>query len=370
MRVAINALSAFPGAAGIGRYAANVTRSVALSAKSHEVIIITGPRSPLLADEQMRGKATFVQVVPRGIDWEQLELPSILEEMKVDVYHCPLFTAPVVRVCKALITLHDIIPEKLPEKTPKDFLTMWRALLKPSLRAADGIVTVSRYSKKDIVEHFELNPDQVHVAVQAISEHFSLANARALAETVREKHGLGERYALYVGSVEPRKNTLGLVEAFSKIAKDFPKLSLVIAGRRLFDDYDPARKAEELGAGSQVRCLGYVEDGDLPGLYGGAEVLVYPSSYEGFGLPVAEAMACGCPVITGKGSSLPEAGGVAARYVDVSHIDKIALAMRELLEDRAMRNDMVSKGLARARRFSPRAFGNRLVRIYEQVLAA
>jgi glycosyltransferase involved in cell wall biosynthesis len=367
MKVAVNALPAYPGAAGIGRYAANVAHSLIRYGEGTETVILTHQGSEF-AGMTLPGRVRTALCRPTGPLWEQLQLPGILQEYGADLYHSPLFTVPIARACKQLATIHDVIPEKMPECVPSDFLALYRSYFRPCLRAVDAVLTVSDYSRRDIGQLEGLDGKSVHVAYQALSEQFTAERARADEERVRRKLGTSYRHFLYIGSIEPRKNVIPLVEAFHLLQEQAKDVHLVLGGRRLFADYDPMARASELGMDAKVHYLGYVDDEDLPGLYAGAELLAYPSSYEGFGLPVAEALACGCPVVTAPNTSLPEAGGEAAVYADPRDQHALAEAMLMLLEDRAQRERRIALGLRHAAQFTRERFAQQLLEVYRRVL--
>ena len=368
MKVAVNALAAYKGAAGIGRYAANVAWSLIEHAgEAAEVLVLARPDSEFKGHE-LPPHARTLECQPSGLEWEQLQLPGILEEHEVDLYHSPLFMAPIARAARQLITVHDVIPDRMPQHTPPDFLKLYRTFFGPSSRAADAVLTVSEYSKDDIQRTLELGGKPVYVAYQAISPKFNLEDAQSQAEAVRRKLRLPAKYVLYVGSIEPRKRVYELIAAFAELAKSKKDVHLVIVGRRLFEDYDAQGRAAELGLSGRVTCPGYVEDGDLPGLYAGAELLAFPSSCEGLGLPIPEAMACGTPVVSARNSSLPEAGGEAALYADPEDAEGFAEAMLLLLEDRQEREERIHLGLEHAAKFTRRRFAEQLLSVYSQVL--
>jgi glycosyltransferase involved in cell wall biosynthesis len=367
VRVAVNVVASYRGAAGIGRYAANVAESLLRCGRDIGLVLLIR-RGSGFGQRDLPGSVALVECRPTGPMWEQLQVPGILERHAVDIYHSPLFLCPVARACKQIITVHDAIPERLPDQTPSDFLRLHRRYFAPCLRAADAVLTVSRYSERDIVETLPKDGKPVYAAYQALSEQFGRENAAAGHAGVRRKLGLPERFVLYVGSIEPRKRILELVDAFAVLAGGRPGLSLVLAGRRLFSDYDPEAHAADRGVADRVTCLGYVDDGDLPGLYAAASVFAFPSAYEGFGLPVTEAMACGCPVVTAGNSSLPEAGGEAALYADPADADAFAEALLRLLEEGAERERRIRLGLEHVKQFSMEKFAERLLQVYRRVL--
>ena len=368
MKIAVNATAWYRGAAGIGRYSWNLAHSLAECALDHELVVLVREGT----DFQYNGdpRVQTVACRPTGPLWEQFQVPTICERRGVDVYHTPLFIAPVARTCAQVVTIHDVIPEKFPDHTPPDFMRLHRRFIGPSLRAADAVATVSHHSKRDVVETMGVPQEDVHVVHQALSEQFNSRTAREDRDRVRRKLGLSFPFVLYVGSLEPRKRAFEVIESLSLAEGRERDLHMVIAGRPLFKEYDPEAYAERCGMRNRVHYLGYVDDEDLPGLYGAAELLVFPSAYEGFGLPIVEAMACGCPVVSAEGSSLPEAGGEAAVYADPEDPEAFLEAILGPIRDPDAREERVQKGVDHAASFTRERFARELTAAYRKAVSA
>jgi glycosyltransferase involved in cell wall biosynthesis len=235
-------------------------------------------------------------------------------------------------------------------------------------RRADAIITVSECSKRDIVKHYGLDAEKISVIHEAAAPEFAPAQAQAV-EAVRRRYGLPDRFLIHVGTIEPRKNLTRLVEALRRLRDGGWVIPLVLTGARgwLYDEF--FRRLEELEVRDAVHLTGYVPTADLPALCGAATMAVVSSVYEGFGLPVLEAMACGTPVVSSSASSLPEIGGQAARYFDPYDVGAMAEAIRGVWTDGELRMEMRRQGLAQAARFSWERAAEKTLAVYESTLA-
>jgi glycosyltransferase involved in cell wall biosynthesis len=234
-------------------------------------------------------------------------------------------------------------------------------------RRADAIITVSESSKRDIVAHYRLNPAKVTVVYEAPAPEFVPASQSAV-EAARQRYGLPERFLIHVGTIEPRKNLMRLVEALQQLRDSGLIIPLLVVGGKgwLYEGF--FRRLEALEVRDAVRFPGYVPSADLPILYSAATLAVTPSVYEGFGLPVLEAMACGTPVISSHSSSLPELGGQAACYFDPYDVEEMASTIRAVWTDSEQRAEMREKGLAQAAKFSWARAAEETLAIYRTVL--
>ena len=270
----------------------------------------------------------------------------------VDVYHATNYFLPPVRRARRIATFYDLAFLRAPDLCSPKIVGPFAKGVPRFAREADAILTCSESSKRDIAELCGVAPEKVTVAYGAVGEDVRPVPRDEAAALVKREYGIDGPYVLFVSTIEPRKNVGGLIRAFAEVAKEFPH-TLVLAGGAGWNVDGVEGMAETLGLGDRVRFTGYVREGrHLPALYSAADVFVLPSFYEGFGLPVLEAMTCGCPVITANNSSLPEVGGDAAVYVEAGEVDDIARALCEVLGDEAKRRSMAERGVAQARRFS------------------
>jgi glycosyltransferase involved in cell wall biosynthesis len=236
------------------------------------------------------------------------------------------------------------------------------------LRAADAVIAVSECTKRDAIRFYRIPEEKITVIYEGVNPRFRPASPEAIA-AVRARYGLPERFILYVGTIEPRKNLTTLLEAFHHLLATYD-LRLVIVGKKgwLYERF--FRRLRELGLENRVLFTGYVPDEDLPAIYSAADLFVFPSLYEGFGLPVLEAMACGTPVICSNTSSLPEVAGDAALLVDPTDARALTGAMEQVLTNERLWATLRAKGMERARGFTWEKAAYRTWEVYQQVISS
>lgn len=285
----------------------------------------------------------------------------------LDLFHAQFIVPPFLK-CKTVTTIPDIAFEHFPQMFPAHQTALLKTLVRASARRADHIITVSEYSKWDITRTYGIEPENITVTYEAAGRQFGPLNRDWAKEDVGRKYGIGEAFVLYVGRLQARKNLARLVESYARLRKAGLEHKLVLVGKvdSLFQPV--AARIHELKLENDVKLLGFVDDEDLPSLYNAAEVFVYPSLYEGFGLPLLEAMACGTPVITTRGSSLAEVAGDACLLVEPLDESSIAGALQRILEDRALRQRLSLAGLNRSRNFSFEKTARETLGVYERVL--
>ena len=252
-----------------------------------------------------------------------------------------------------MVTIHDLgylhFPRahRLLDRLYLDLSTRFNA------RAAAHIIADSQATKRDLVERYGVEPSKISVIYPGYDEEaFQPVREREAIEAVKARYGIAGDYILFVGTIQPRKNLVRLMEAFSLLKRQAADLQLVIAGKKGWLYEAIFRRVEELGLEGQVVFTGYVAEEGLPALFSGARLFVFPSLYEGFGLPVLEAMACGTPVVCSNASSLPEVAGDAALLFDPLDVEGMAAAMGRVLGDERLRAELIERGLQRARGFS------------------
>ncbi len=295
----------------------------------------------------------------------------------VVLFHATEHLLPRLSTVRTVFTLHDLIFLFHPE-THKPLNRWFLTLMMPRfLRAADAIIAVSECTKRDAVRFYGIPEEKITVIYEGVSSRFRPVDPETV-QAIRAKYGLPERFILYLGTIEPRKNLTVLLEALHHllatcalqpaICDDLQPatcdLRLVVVGKKgwLYEGF--FRRLRELGLEERVLFTGYVPDEDLPALYSAADLFVFPSLYEGFGLPVLEAMACGVPVVCSRTSSLPEVAGDAALLVDPTDIRALAAAMERILADQTLRATLRARGLARARCFTWEEAARRTLAVY------
>ncbi|MGH2426450.1 MAG: glycosyltransferase family 4 protein [bacterium] len=347
MRIAVNASIFDRRPSGLGSYARSLLE--ALAPMHRDLVVFTSrpgelPKGRWIVPwgEPSEGRRGHLM----RLAWSQTGLRLLCRRERVDILLNMLPEGPVRSPVPQLTIVHDILPLFFPQEFPRQ---QWyfRTFVPSVLRHSAAVLTVSKQTRKDVIERYRLPSERVTVIYAGVDHHRFSPHADGPSAAYR--FGL-RQYLLYVGNLLPHKNLARLIEAFAAVRGP---VTLAIAGYR-----DPrywpqlAKVAETLGIAPHVRFLDFVPETDLPSLYSGALGVVIPSLYEGFGLPVLEAMACGTPVIASTTPALREAAGDAALPVDPNNIPGLAEAMRRLIEDASLRTELRTKGLVRARKFT------------------
>jgi glycosyltransferase involved in cell wall biosynthesis len=296
------------------------------------------------------------------IPWEQLLAPALLRLGGADVYHGVLNVMPLACPVPSVVTIHDLSAFLFPQTFRRVNRTYTRWAIRVSCRRAARIIAVSEFTKQEIVRWLRVPPERIAVTYDACDERFVPPDP-AEVERFRRAKGLPERFVLFLGTLEPRKNIPLLLEAYAQIARsvDAP---LIIAGSKGWL-YEPIlARAEQLGLGEKLRFTGYVEQAEQHLWYAAASVFAFPSLYEGFGMPPLEAMACGTPVVTSSSSSLPEVVGDAGLMVSPDDPEELADGLHRVLTDRELHAELRARGLVQARRFSWRETAERTQEVY------
>ncbi len=374
MRIGIDYTAAVQQGAGIGRYTRELVRALAKLDQSNDYVLFAAAGGQRTTDSgwpsnfQMRSVPLSDRSL--AILWHRLQLPLWVELVTgpVDIFHSPDFVLPPVRRAKTLLTVHDLSFMRYPECTHANLRAYLNKVVPRSVHRADLILADSQHTKNDLVELLGVKPGKIEVVYPGVEERFRPIKDQALLEQVRRRYNLPLRFILGLGTLQPRKNFTRLIEAFASVqAGKYASLHLVIAGGRGWLYEEIFATVERLGLGGRVVFPGFVADGDLPALYNLAALFVFPSLYEGFGLPPLEAMACGTPVITSDASSLPEVVGEAGLMVEATDVTALAEAMRRVLEDDELREKMIVRGLEQARKFTWKKAAARLLSLYEAI---
>jgi glycosyltransferase involved in cell wall biosynthesis len=393
LRIGIDYTAAVQQGAGIGRYTRELVRALAKLDRDNDYVLfaaVGGQRQEARGKKQeargkkqeARGKGQEswppnfqMRSVPlsdhvMAILWQRLQLPLWVELVTgpVDIFHSPDFVLPPVGRARTLLTVHDLSFMHYPECADANLRAYLNKAVPRSVHRADLILADSQSTKDDLVELLGVEPDRVEVLYPGVEERFRPIEDQALLEQVRQRYNLPSRFILGLGTLQPRKNFVRLIEAFASVQiGKYASLHLVIAGGRgwLYEDIFAA--VERLGLEGKVVFPGFVADEDLPALYNLAELFVFPSLYEGFGLPPLEAMACGTPVVTSNASSLPEVVSGAGLMVEATDEEALAEAMKRALDDRALREKMIIKGLEQAKNFTWEKSALKLLSLYEAI---
>ncbi len=295
------------------------------------------------------------------------ELPSLCRKYHLDLMHTQYFI-PFDRPCPVVCTIHDICFEHYKNIfTKKEYYTQ-KMLIPYAAKNSACVFTVSSHAKQDIQEHYSIPEDKVIVTYNATDPSFrKLTSSELMVEELKKKFEIkANRYILSVGNLQPRKNLVRLIRAFIKLKKTEPEIQLVLVGKKAWM-YDEILKAAIEGS-EDIIFTDYVDQEELVRLYNGAELFVYPSFFEGFGIPPLEAMACGVPVVVANATSLPEVVGDAGSYFDPFDIDSILESIKKMLYDRELRERSIERGYERVKAFAWERSSRIIMDTYQQIL--
>jgi glycosyltransferase involved in cell wall biosynthesis len=366
----IDVSAAVHGRAGLGRYAESLARRLVANDPHRFALFFNQAAGvgPLPGWESIPTRRVRAGYKPwRMAIWlgqlASLGFDRLLPD--ADLYHATEHLLMPLHHVPTVLTVHDLIFRLFPQHHKR--LNYWylNAAMPLFCRRASAILAVSQATKNDLVRLYGLNPEKISVVYEAAAPHFVPASPDHVAQ-VRSRYQLPDEYMLYVGTIEPRKNLVRLLEASHQLRQAGEDMRLVVVGSKgwLYEGF--FQRLEELGLADAVALPGYVPDADLPAIYSGARLVIMPSLYEGFGLPVLEAMACGAPVVSSNASSLPEVGGDAVRYFDPTDVAGMADQILTLWRDPALRQALSQRGLARASQFSWERAAQETLTIYRR----
>jgi glycosyltransferase involved in cell wall biosynthesis len=374
MRIGIDARVLFGPHTGDRTYLLNLLRQFAAMDLPHEFLLFTDRVEPLFWGTRDRGQGAresfpanfrFVRL-PKLSRWlyTGFLLPRACATYRVDLLHVQ-YIAPLTTPCPLVTTVHDVHWKRFPETFPTKDRLLMDIFLPLTFRRATFVITDSYASRSDLVHFFRVPPDKIRVIYLAAEERFFHRLPETERRSVLERYGLTEGYVLFVGVIQPRKNLERLLHAIALLRPRVECCRLVIVGKIGWKTEELFLLVDKLGLKRCVKFTGYVPDDDLPAIYQGATVFAYPALWEGFGLPVLEAMASGVPVLTSNTSSLREIAEGAAVLVDPLSVRDIFEGLHRLLTDDDLRNDLRRLGLERAKKFSWRKTAEETLRVYE-----
>lgn len=355
MRIGIDAHAIGSRLGGNETYIAGLLEGLGRIEPSHEFIAYFASEK---AAEPWRGRFDNLTVrvlkSPSAFPRLLMEFPARAVVDRLDLLHVQ-YVAPPVSLVPVVATIHDISYEFFPQFFSRKEILQFRTAIRWTARRARRVITISENSKRDIIDIYEIPPDRVDVTYLGVDlTRFRPPLAGAGIETVLSRYGIEKPYVLAIGNLQPRKNLPRLIDAFVDLKRRRPELShrLILAGKPAFRHSEVFSRVRKYGLDEEVIFTGYLPDDDLPVLYQGADVFAYPSLYEGFGLPVAEAMACGTPVVTSNRSAMPEVAGDAAILVDPEDTAEIAEGLLKILADPGLAATMSRRGEQQAKRFT------------------
>jgi len=355
---------------GIGTYIRNLLRHLARLDHDTEFVLLARPEDRQQLASLGENFRAIAETAGNYSVAEQLKIPVALKREGVQLFHAPHYVLPPLVTCRSVVTIHDCIHLMFPQYLPNRFaLGYARTSISLAARRATRVLTVSHSSKRDILRFVDTEPDKIDVIYNAYDERFGVEPDEQDVVRVRERFQLNDEFVLYAGNVKPHKNLERLIEAFQLVRqRGLDHLKLVLIGDDISRYAALRRAVHRHQLHKYVRFFGYVPEETLAVMYRLAGVFVFPSLYEGFGLPPLEAMASGTPVVTSNVSSLPEVAGDAALLVDPYHPESIADGIYQVLSDEALRRTLRKKGLDRARQFSWEQSVGRVRAIYGEVL--
>ena len=355
---------------GIGTYIRNLLKQLARLDQDTEYVLFSRPED----HEAVVGLGeNFRPVSVRAGNYsmaEQVFLPWAIRRENLSLFHAPHYVLPALVTCRSVVTIHDCIHLMFPQYLPNRLAYAYaRASISMASRRATRVLTVSESSKRDILRFVDVPADKIDVIYNAYDERFAVEPREEDVVRVSERYQLRDEFVLYAGNVKPHKNLGRLIEAFHIVRKrGLDHLKLVLIGDEISKYAALRRAVHQHQLHQYVRFLGYVNEETLAVMYRLAGVFVFPSLYEGFGLPPLEAMASGTPVVSSNVSSLPEVAGDAALLVDPYDPTSIADGIYTVLTNADVRRDLRHKGMLRARQFSWEASVRRVHEIYQQVV--
>ncbi|MEX2227527.1 MAG: glycosyltransferase family 1 protein [Dehalococcoidia bacterium] len=371
MRIAIDATSIPAKPAGAGVYAIELVRAMMRRDRRDGYALFT---CGSMFDEEAAGRKNWrIERVGAGsrearLAWEQVRLPGRVSALGIDVLHSTHHTLPLRPMrAKRAVTVHDVTFFRMPERYPAARRLYMQTTTRASVKVADAVVVPSQTVRADVIAALGVDARKLHVVYEAAAEICAPVQREA-ALAVAKRYGLEPPFVLSVGSLEPGKNRTRLIRAMRELRDDGVDARLAIVGQKAWRYEADFRLIEDIGMTDRIRYLGYVPEADLPALHSAATAFVFPSLYEGFGLPVLEAMACGAPVLTSNVSATAEIAGDAALLVDPLSQDDIREGLRRLLTDAHLRTELGQRGRERAAEFSWRRAADETHAVYERVL--
>jgi glycosyltransferase involved in cell wall biosynthesis len=366
MRIALDARTATAPKTGDRTYCLNLIRALSAVNGENEYLLCTAAAAPTLTD----GLGARFKVMPIPASpawtWTPVHFPMALRRMEAALAHVQYFIPPIAP-CPVITTIHDVSFRRHPGWFPPKHRALLNLLIPAAARGATRVIVGSGHARDELIHFYDLPPEKIAVTPYAADPLFRPMPIDEAKAAVRERFGVRGAYLLAVGVLQPRKNLPRLVRAFARIVAQFPH-RLLLVGKEGWAADELRSALAAPGLAERVHFTGYVADADLPVLYAAADLFVYPSLYEGFGLPTLEAMACGTPVLTSTTSSLPEVVGDAAVMVDPTDEAAIARSMADLLGSPAWREELRGRGVARAKLFSWEETARQTLAVYREAV--
>jgi glycosyltransferase involved in cell wall biosynthesis len=371
MRIGIDATALPPNPVGAGNYIIRLVRALAALETEHQFIIFAQRSGGELIGELPPQRARWVAVPDQSpairLLWEQVRLPVLAKRSEVDILHSLHYTRPLVLPCASVVTFHDMTFFLFPELHTRTKRIFFSFAIRQSARHADALVTVSENTRRDAMRILGIPPNRIFTTPLGISEDFHPIADPALLEDGRRRYQLPEKFILYVGLIEPRKNVPMLLKAYARLVSQGDPPPLVLVGRLGWMYEQVFQLVEQLNLKDKVQFKGYIPSQNLPIVYNLAQIFVYPSTYEGFGFPPLEAMACGIPVITTAISAMLDNVGNAGLLIPPQDETALSQAIQTLLSDNSLRDHLSRAGRLRAAEFTWQRTAMETLKVYQLV---
>lgn len=359
-------------AVGIGQYTEELVRHLLKHDHNNTYSVFVSPKAwlgfPIYAPNLNKIKAVY----PHYSWAEQVGYPLVLRKAKLDLIHYTNFNSPIFwREIPSVVTIHDLTLWWFAGRTQKRWWQKlaYRAAIQGACKNAKAIIAITETTKRDIIQLLKIDPNKIAVIYEAVADRYKPINNTGDIEELKRKFNISRPYLLYVGQWRQHKNIIRLIRAFYLLRRQYKiDYQLVLAGK--IDQKAPEVLAtiQKLGLKSEVILTGYIPDNDLPYLYNGADLFVFPSLYEGFGLPPLEAMACGTPVVASNASCMPEVLGEAVEYFDPLSVESMAQVIAKVVKSYSLRQELKTLGLRQVKKYSFDQMAEQTLAVYQQVL--
>lgn len=377
MHVAINATALRANRSGVGWFISEVLRNLPGSAEEQTYSIFFNKafvdREPFANPSvQMYSSAIATDRLYSRLLWENARLPSLVRRLRPDVFHGSAFALPLTNLgIPTVVTVYDLIHRILPDSQTWIFRQYLDCIVPHSCHRATRVIAISEATRRDLIEVYGIPPEKIDLTYGGVAPRFFAEQDEGTLRAVRRKYALPDAFALTIGDLDPRKNLLTAIRVCGALERNSLSLPLVLAGKKISDSHslELETEVERLGLKDRVIFTGRLEDDELPIFYRAATLFLFPSHYEGFGLPAVEAMASGTPVVASTGGSLPEVVGDAGMIVPPEDVEGFAAAIHRIYSDANFRDELVAKGHSRAAEFTWEATARQTAQVYERAVA-
>ncbi len=353
---------------GIGRYVQNILDQFCKLSSTHQFLLLFAPEK-IEEFRQRYASPQFqleIEEAPKYSIKELFTISNKIRRFNADIYHSPHYTVPLFKIKPTIAMIHDLIHIKFPEYLPSKFARFYaRWMIKHAVTTSDHLITISEWSKKDILNEFNLSPDKITVVNSAVIDSFQKMDDALVHEFLSGQLKINKPYLFYCGAFKPHKNLTTLLQAFHRVNRELCPY-LVLAGDELASYPSLKEQVMRLDLKDRIIAPGRISTDHLVYLYNGAAGFIFPSEYEGFGLPPLEAMQCGVPVIASNASCMPEVLGDAALYFEPKSVEQLTSQINRLLSDTDLRQNLIQNGVNQVKKYSWPKTAQKILDIYQK----